>query len=183
MGPGGGSLEEMYRTAYAFGMPFAAAGVGLVVMGSAYAAPLVVPPAVVASEKLAVSAFYQVTRPHWWAAYNAYIEADDLYHWSHGDPMNFEPDIRVRPYVLPGGVPIGVPFPWLNLRASHPEVAGLETPQSPPPLHQGNKPHRPSPSVAAPRPTWGTKSSSKTTRSRKRCPPGHYWNGRRCVKR
>ena len=161
---------------------------GLPLVGAAgltiAAAPLVVTPTAraIASEA-ALFAFTQATRPHWWVAYNAYKEADDIYHWSHGDPMTFEPDIRMRPYMLSTGVPIAVPFPWLNLRASHPEVAGLETSQSPPPLHQGNKPHRPSPSVAAPRPTWGTKSPSKATRSRKRCPPGYYWNGTRCVKR
>ena len=53
-----------------------------------------------------------------------------------------------------------------------PEVVGPVIPQNPPPpLHQA--------SYEGPVSTPSPKASDGL----KRCPPGHYWNGRRCVKR
>jgi len=56
--------------------------------------------------------------------------------------------------------------------------------ESPPPLREAGKITA---DLSVFKPTWaGSKTRAKSvkkTRSSKRCPPGHYWNGRRCVKR
>ena len=155
-------------------------------MGAATVAPLVLPAVLTAARIAAVRTAYYATRPWAWGLYNIHSEYEDLKHLAHGDPWDWQLEARYRPIYWQGwmgrSLAAAIPYPWLALRTSHPEVAGLETTQSPPPLHQGNQPHRPSKPTAVSLPNF-KRPSKKGSRSRKRCPPGHYWNGRRCVKR
>jgi len=169
-------------------------------MGAAVAAPLVISNTALsaASRWAASKAFYYGTRPVTWGAYNAYKEAEGLVAFGQqfvDDPWEaitnpvVEPRIkkRLRPYGWYGwaGRPLAIafPIPYIELLHASPRGGGpVESPQPPPPLHQGNKPHRPSKPTAVSLPKFKI-SSKKGSRSRKRCPPGHYWNGRRCVKR
>ncbi len=131
-----------------------------------------------------------VTRPINWGLYNAASEVGDIYDWSQGKEMGLQPEITARPWVLPAGYPIMVPFPWLDIKAVQSSSSGGGGPGGLPNLHQ------PPPSIeetgeilsiptivdevlSSPRPS----TSKKAGKRRKSCPPGYRWNGRRCVKK
>lgn len=130
-----------------------------------------------------VHALRIATRPWLWAGYNLYKEGKDLAHWAKGGEMKWSPEITARPWMLPAGYPVMVPFPWLGLSpldstgGGGPSESPTSTTSGRGPRYWPRRPNRPaSPPVI-------TESSKKTTRSRKRCPPGFRWNGTRCVKR
>ena len=134
-------------------------------------------------EVAGVHALRIATRPWLWAGWNLYKEGKDLVHWAKGGEMEWAIEPRARPYILSTGVPIAIPFPWIELSAKDSTGGGgpSESPTSTTPgrgpRYWPRRPDRPGGS-----PPVIIESSKKTTRSRKRCPPGHFWNGRRCVK-
>ncbi len=64
------------------------------------------------------------TRPVNWALYNAYQEAGDFAHWARGGDMEIGLGVRARPMLLPTGLPVAVPFPWLDLQPSYSSGGG-----------------------------------------------------------
>jgi hypothetical protein len=128
------------------------------------------------------------TRPINWALYNTYREADDFVHWARGDDMELGLGVRARPWMLPAGYPIAVPFPWLDIQPSHSSGGG--GPGGLPNLH------RPPPSIEetgeilSNPPMAGGKTGSPKPGARGpkgtliKCPVGYYWDKRtgRCLK-
>jgi len=82
---------------------------------------------------------YAATRPINWAAYNVYREVGDFAHWARGGEMEIGISITGRPFVLPTGVPVVVPFLWLDIQPS--QSSGGGGPGGLPNLH------RPPPSI------------------------------------
>jgi hypothetical protein len=135
-----------------------------------------------------------VTRPINWAIYNAASEMGDAYDWATGKEMGIAPEISARPWMLPTGVPVMVPFPWFDIKAVSSGGGGgppvIPNLRRPPPtieergelsLHEQGL----DPLVWAGLIGAGLEyaKKSKKTKSRKSCPPGYRWNGRRCVKK
>jgi hypothetical protein len=191
MGPGTHidySAPSLYAWGVLAGGAVGMASVPLVVAG-ATAAPLAAPIAVRVGMGLGQKFLYYGTRPLVWAGYNVAVEAEGLYHWAK-DPsgVEYSPELKVekRPIALRGWfhrvVPIVIPFPYLDM--IHSSGGGgpgesLASTNKGAMLHQGNRPHRPGPKVAAPRATWGRRAG----KHRKSCPPGYRWNGSRCVRK
>jgi hypothetical protein len=134
-----------------------------------------------------------VTRPINWALYNAASEMGDAYDWATGKEMGIVPEIAARPWILPTGVPVMVPFPWFDIKAvssggggGPPVIPNLRRPpitiEEKGDLHEGG---------LGEVMLWtgligaGLELAKKSsgTKTRKSCPPGYRWNGRRCVKK
>ena len=171
---------------YQWGFLVGAGAIGLTAAGR-IARPLI---PLASKAQLGTRFFAFVTRPINWALYNAGSEAGDIYDWSQGKEMGLQPEITARPWVLPTGLPVMIPFPWLDIKAVESPSSGGGGPGGIPNLH------RPPPSIeetgeilsnpriagevpSSPRPS----TSKKAGKRRKSCPPGYRWNGRRCVKK
>ncbi len=74
-------------------------------------------PALAVLPGLAVRVGSLVTRPINWALYNAYSEMGDIADWARGEEMALQPEIAARPWMLPAGYPVMVPFPWFDIKA------------------------------------------------------------------
>ena len=143
-------------------------------------------PALAVLSGLSVRGLHFVTRPYVWAGYNAYSEMGDLADWARGEEMGIVPEITARPYLLPTGVPIMVPFPWFDIKAvssggggGPPVIPNLHRPPSSieengKTLHeQGLDPM-----------VWaGIIYAGARELSKRRCPKGKRWSRRlrRCV--
>ncbi len=135
-----------------------------------------------------------VTSPKVWAGYNLYKEQADIRHALKGG--KFRPDVSMtyRPLRFPGwfGRPlaIAIPFPWLDWQGVHVEGSSSQG------LVQNGGPSAPLQVSSTTSDILSLGKISRPTRSssakrvirpksrkgrRKRCPPGHRWNGRRCV--
>jgi hypothetical protein len=161
------------------------AGAGTV---SLTAAGKIARPALAVLPGLSVRVGSLVTRPINWALYNAYSEMGDIADWARGEEMALQPEITARPWMLPAGYPVMVPFPWFDIKAV--SSGGGGGPPVIPNLHRppssieetGEILSNPSSLVevpSSPRPS----TSKKAGKRRKSCPPGYRWNGRRCVRK
>ena len=139
-----------------------------------------------------VPAFYQATRPHWWALYNAAREASDIKHFVKGGEFKPTWSLKDRPIGLKGFmhriIPVAIPFPWFDLQGIH-TVEGSSSHG----LVQNGGPSAPLVQrgqlsdvlslgkTLKTQSAHGRSSRTSATRRQRRCPPGHRWNGRRCV--
>ena len=139
--------------------------------------------------------FATATRPINWAAYNAYREVGDFVHWAKGGEMELGIQITGRPWVLPTGVPVVVPFPWLDIQPS--QSSGGGGPGGLPNLHRpplsieetgeilSNPPMVGGKTGSPPdyNPPWLQKGRERVLK-KTRCPKGWRWSyrHRRCVK-
>jgi len=145
-------------------------------------------PALAVLPGLSVRGLSFVTRPWVWAVYNAYSEAGDIADWARGEEMAIQPEITARPWMLPAGYPIMVPFPWFDIKAVSSGGGGgppvIPNLHRPPPSIEESGEILSNPPIAGEVPSSPrSSSSSKTGKRRKSCPPGYRWNGRRCVKK
>ena len=145
-------------------------------------------PALAVLPGLSVRGLHFVTRPYVWAGYNAYSEMGDLADWARGEEMGIVPEITARPYLLPTGVPIMVPFPWFDIKAvssggggGPPVIPNLHRP--PPSIEEAGE-ILSNPSIAVEVPSSPRRSTSKRSRKRRKCPEGHYWHAgrKKCVR-
>ncbi len=140
---------------------------------------------------------YQATRPHWWAVYNAYKEQADIRHALKGGKFKASWSLTSRPIGLKGFmhriIPVSIPFPWIDFQGYHQAVDGSSSQDlvqnggpSAPLVQRGTlsdvlslgktlKTQSAHGFSSGKAPTAGGKRRSR------RCPPGHRWNGRRCV--
>ena len=143
-------------------------------------------PALAVLPGLSVRVGSLVTRPINWALYNAYSEMGDIADWARGEEMALQPEITARPWMLPAGYPVMVPFPWFDIKAvssggggGPPVIPNLHRPPSSieengKTLHeQGLDPM-----------VWaGIIYAGARELSKRRCPKGKRWSRRlrRCV--
>lgn len=154
---------------------------------------------------LGVRAFYEVTRPRNWLLYNAYKEYNDIRHFLKGGDFTWGVDwTATRPLRWKGyfhrPLAVVIPFPWLDLQSIHKPIPSITVEESsshdlvqnggssaPPPLMEAEATFNrnvkrltagltPSSSSA-----HGSRPGRAPARRQRRCPPGHRWNGRRCV--
>lgn len=150
-------------------------------------------------------ALYTATRPMVWAGYNAFKEYQDITHALKGGKFEVGVSLTYRPLRFKGfmhrPLAIAIPFPWIDFQGVHVEGSSSHG------LVQNGGPSAPL-QISAPRTdiiTLGKISKSKTHATpsnsggkreapqrasgdakhrrggKKRCPPGHRWNGFRCV--
>jgi hypothetical protein len=160
-------------------------GVGVV---SLTVAGKVARPALAVLPGLGVRGLSLATRPVNWALYNAYSEMGDLADWARGEEMGIQPELTARPWMLPAGYPVMVPFPWFDIKAVSPGGGGgppvIPNLHRPPPSIEESGEILSNPSIAGEVPSSPRRSTSKKAgKRRKSCPPGYRWNGRRCVKK
>jgi len=128
------------------------------------------------------------TRPVNWALYNAYREAGDFAHWARGGDMELGLGVRARPMLLPTGMPVAVPFPWLDLQPSHSSggggPGGLPNLHQPPPSIEETGEILSNPPMVGQETSSPRRSTSKKSRKRRKCPEGHYWHAgrKKCVR-
>ncbi len=144
-------------------------------------------PALAVLPGLSVRSLSLVTRPINWALYNAYSEMGDIADWVRGEEMALQPEITARPWMLPAGYPVMVPFPWFDIKAVSSGGGGpgeIPNLHRPPPSIEETGEILSNPSIAGEVPSSPRRSSTKKAgKRRKSCPPGYRWNGRRCVKK
>jgi hypothetical protein len=145
-------------------------------------------PALAVLPGLSVRVGSLVTRPINWALYNAYSEMGDISDWARGEEMAFQPEITARPWMLPAGYPVMVPFPWFDIKAVSSGGGGgppvIPNLHRPPPSIEETGEILSNPSIVVEVPSSPRRSTSKKAgKRRKSCPPGYRWNGRRCVKK
>ncbi len=135
------------------------------------------------------------TKPAFWGAVNLYQEAQDIRSWVRGEDMSWQLTKKWRPVGHPvfgswgPGIPfIPIPFPYLDFTKS--PSSGGGGPGEIPNLHRPPLSMKETgeilsnPPIAGEVPSSPRRSTSKKGRkaSWERCPPGHYWDGKRCRK-
>ena len=129
-----------------------------------------------------------VTSPINWAIYNAVSEAGDIYDWATGKEMGIVPEITARPWILPTGTPVMVPFPWFDIKAVSSGGGGgppvIPNLHRPPTSIEETGEILSNPGIVVEVPSSPRRSTSKKAgKRRKSCPAGYRWNGRRCVRK
>ena len=129
-----------------------------------------------------------VTSPINWAIYNAVSEAGDIYDWATGKEMGIVPEITARPWILPTGIPVMVPFPWFDIKAVSSGGGGgppvIPNLHRPPTSIEETGEILSNPGIVVEVPSSPRRSTSKKAgKRRKSCPAGYRWNGRRCVRK
>ncbi len=148
-------------------------------------------PALAVGRFLGVRALPIATSPINWGIYNAYSEMGDIADWARGEEMGIQPEITARPWMLPAGYPVMVPFPWFDIKAVSSGGGGgppvIPNLHRPPPSIEETGEILSNPSIMVEVPSSPLPASAyddlKAGRAPKPCPPGYRWNGRRCVRK
>ena len=154
---------------------------------------------------LGVRTFYEVTKPRNWLLYNAYKEYNDIKHLLKGGKFKWGVDwTATRPLRWKGffhrPLAIVIPFPWIDLQSIHKPIPSITVEESssrdlvqnggslaPPPLMEAeatfnrNVDRLTAGLATSPSSAHGFRPGKASARRKRRCPPGHRWNGRRCV--
>ncbi len=143
-------------------------------------------PALAVLPGLSVRALSLVTRPVNWALYNAYSEMGDIADWARGEEMALQPEITARPWMLPAGYPVMVPFPWFDIKAVSSGGGGgppvIPNLHRPPTSIEETGEILSNPSIMGEVPSSPRRSTSKKSR-KKKCPKGYRRDPRtgKCV--
>ncbi len=139
-------------------------------------------PALAVLPGLSVRALSFVTRPWVWAGYNAYSEMGDIADWARGEEMYPQPELTARPWILPIGIPVMVPFPWFDIKAVSSGGGGgppvIPNLRRPPPSFEETGEILSNPGIAVEVPSSPRVTTSKKSRKPKRCPSGKRWSKR-----